>query len=380
LRILVILPEQLPVPPILGGSVETCTHNIFRRMAEKEQVTLISRAHRNLPAQSVYVNGNYHIIRIPKRKRLDYIRAALRRVRHRSFDIIQIENRPAFVPYVRKMFPHTPIVLSLHSLTFMSALDRKRANAILHKVNAVTSVVSFVSRTMKKRYPAHARKFHTCILGVDTSQFRPFSSSEKEVLRKQWKASGTFNVLFVGRIVHGKGLHTLIRAVARVKKKHPRVRLIVVGASWPGVKRQTRYMKQVRSLSRKLRVPIRFTGYIPPARVHRMYHLGDVFVCPTQFREGFATVNSEAMASGIPVIASNRGGIREVVEHGVSGLLIRDYKSPTAFARAIMRVKSSPELAARLAKGGRRRVKANFSWISTSRRLKKVYARIQRHP
>ncbi|GED14117.1 glycosyltransferase family 4 protein [Aneurinibacillus migulanus] len=373
MRILVILPEQLPVPPILGGSVESCTHNIFRRMAETEQVTLISRAHHRLPTRSVYKNGKYHILRIPQKNRLAYIRAVLRQVRKQSFDIIQIENRPTFVPFVRKAFPRTPIVLSLHSLTFMTFLTKARANAILRQVNAVTSVVSFVSQTMKKRYPAHARKFHTCILGVDTKKFRPHSLAYKMKLRKRWKLTSGFNVLFVGRIIQGKGLHTLIQAVFRVKKTYPRVRLIAVGASWPSVQRQTRYIKKVRSMSRRLRVPIRFTGYIPPARVHRMYHLGDVFVCPTQFREGFATVNSEAMASGIPVIASNRGGISEVIKHGISGWLVQDYKNPAAFADAIMKLKASPKLVQKLVEGGRRHVEERFSWYNTSDKLKKLY-------
>ncbi|MCK9909254.1 glycosyltransferase family 4 protein, partial [Microbacteriaceae bacterium K1510] len=158
---------------------------------------------------------------------------------------------------------------------------------------------------------------------------------------------------------------TLVEAAAVLKKRYPRIRIVAVGASWPGVGRQTPYMRKVRLLSQRLQVPIRFTGYVPPARIHDMYHLGDVFVCPTQFREGFATVNSEAMASGIPVVASNRGGIREVVQHGKSGLLVNAHASPAAFARAIREIKASPALAQRLANGGRQRIVSQFSWHST---------------
>lgn len=377
MRILVIMPEQLPVPPILGGSVESCTHNTFRRMARTDTITLLSRRHHRLSVRNTYLNGRYTIVRVPGGNRHAYIRAVLRAMRNHSFDIIQIENRPTFVPLVRKLFPRTPIVLSLHSLTFMSALTRQKAHGILRQVQAVTSVVHFVSRTMKKRYPSFAHKFHTCILGVDTRKFRPRSAAYRRQLRKKWRVSGSFNVLFVGRIVRRKGLHTLVQAVAQVKRRYPNTRLIAVGSSWPGVSRQTSYMRSVRSLSKKLGVPVRFTGYIPPDRVHRAFQLADVFVCPTQYREGFATVNSEAMASGIPVIASDRGGIREVVQHGHSGLLIRSYKSPDAFARAILLLKQSTDLARRLAANGRRRVKARFSWTSTASRYKRVYRQIR---
>jgi spore coat protein SA len=371
---LVIAPEQLPIPPITGGSVETCIYNIFRRMSKQDSVTIVSRAHPRLPRASFA--GRLKIIRIPGRGRSSYIHAAMKQVRGQSFDVIQIENRPTFVPIVRRAFPRTPIVLSLHSLTFMSYLSRARANAILSQVNGVTSVVSFVSRTMRKRYPRHAHKFKSAILGVDTAKFRPRTLPYKQAIRKKWGVHNRYNLLFVGRIVPRKGLHTLVRAAAILRRRSPRIGIVAVGASWPGVRRETAYMRKVRLLSRRAKVPIRFTGYLPPSQIHKMYHLGDVFVCPTQFREGFATVNSEAMASGIPVIASKRGGIPEVVVHGKSGLLVQNYRSPLAFAKAIARVKSSPLLARRLAYGGRKRVKARFSWFSTVSRLRRHYRSI----
>lgn len=378
MRILVIAPEQLPVPPIKGGSVESCIYNVFQRMAKTDRVVLISRCHPRLPRVNRNVGGNLEIVRIPFGNRSAYIQAVLRQMRGQRFDVIQIENRPTFVSIVRKHFPRTPIILSLHSLTFMSHLSPKRANQILSQVNGVTSVVSFVSQTMMKRYPKHAHKFKTAILGCDTNKFQPRSQVFKQSLRQKWGVAGSFNLLFVGRIIHGKGLHTLVEAAAVLKKRYPRIRIVAVGASWPGVGRQTPYMRKVRLLSQRLQVPIRFTGYVPPARIHDMYHLGDVFVCPTQFREGFATVNSEAMASGIPVVASNRGGIREVVQHGKSGLLVNAHASPAAFARAIREIKASPALAQRLANGGRQRIVSQFSWHSTVQKLKNHYLAVLR--
>jgi spore coat protein SA len=108
-----------------------------------------------------------------------------------------------------------------------------------------------------------------------------------------------------------------------------------------------------------------------------MFQLGDVFVCPTLFREGLATVNSEAMASGIPVVASNRGGIREVVVHGHSGLLVNQAGSPAAFARAIARIRSNPALRRRLVANGRARVRSAFNWHGTVRRLKTHYRAVR---
>jgi spore coat protein SA len=373
LRILVIAPDKLPIPPVKGGSVETCIDTIFRRMARKDNVTIVSSTHPRLPKTSVGVRGKLRIVRFPYPNSRTYLRAALRKMRRKRFDVIQVENRPTFVPAVRRAFPRTPIVLSLHSLTFLSRLSKKRADAVIRQVNGVTCVVSFVAGTYRKQFPQHAHKIKEHLLGVDTEKFKPRSAAYKRKLRRRWGVDGSFNLLFVGRIIRRKGLHTLVKAAALLKKRYPNVQIVAVGASWHGVKKETPYMRQVRLLARKLGVPIRFTGYILPRNVHKMYHLGDIFVCPTQFREGFAMVNSEAMASGVPIVASRRGGIVEVVRSGKDGLLVSDYRSPAAFAKAIRRIRSNPGLARRLAAGGRKRVVSRFSWSNTVSSLRRYY-------
>lgn len=371
MRILVIAPEQLPVPPILGGSVETCMYNIFKRMAKNDHVTIISRRHPKLPSYTT--KGKLSIIRVGGRGRNRYIRAALKKVRGHRYDIIQIENRPGFVSAVRKQFRRTPIILSLHSLHFMSILSTKEADRILRQVNGITSVVSFVTRTMRKRYPRHAKKFRTAMLGVDPVQFKPRNRRYKIAIRKKWKVHGRYNLLFAGRIVPKKGLHTLVKAAQLLKKHRCPVQIVAVGASWPGIKKSTPYMRRVRKLAKRLGVRIRFTGYVPPAMMPQMYHLGDVFVCPTQYREGFATVNSEAMASGIPVVASRRGGILEVVKHGRSGVLVPAYRKPAAFRNALLWVMRSPGLRRRIVRGGRQRAVRYLSWQHTVRTLRSHY-------
>lgn len=357
--------------------METVIYEIFRRVSRKHSVVLVSRSHPRLPSVSKQNGGRLKIVRVSAPNRYSYIKKALQNVKRQTFNVIQVENRPTFVPHVRRVFKGIPIMLSLHSLTFMSHLSQKRAQAILKQTNGVTSVSKFLKHAMKHRFPKHAKKFRTAQLGVNTDRFHPRSPQFKQQLRKQWGVSGTYNVLFVGRMVHGKGLHTLVKAVALLKKHFPKVRLIAIGSSWPGVRSQSPYMKRVRQLSKSLGVPIRFTGYIPPARVARLYHLGDVLVCPSIYREGFAMVNTEAMASGIPVVASRRGGITKIITHGKSGFLVSAYTSPKAFASRLIQLKRSPSLAKKLAAGGRRRVVRSFSWSKTVKRLLKHYRKIR---
>lgn len=356
--------------------METVTHHIFTRMARSDHITLISSTHPKLPRTNTKMNGRLTYIRLPYRNGKSYIRRVVKVLQRRKFDLIQVDNRPTYLAALRQAFPRTPIVLNLHSLHYLSQLNRQQGRAALNKASGVTCVAGSLTSTFKQRFPSQAKKFTTIRLGVDAKKFWPRSQAFKTSIRKKYSVNGTINLLFVGRIIRRKGLHTLVKAAYQLRRKNKRIVIVAVGASWPGVKRETPYMRKVRRLAKRLGVPIRFTGYVNPSRVHRIYHLADVFVCPTLFKEGFACVNSEAMASGIPIVASARGGIKETVKHGQSGLLVKAYRSPQAFARAIQRIMSNRQLRRKLARGGRVHMVRQFTWNRTVRRVRANYQRL----
>lgn len=105
------------------------------------------------------------------------------------------------------------------------------------------------------------------------------------------------------------------------------------------------------------------------------YHAGaDVFVAPAIDQESFGIVLVEAMAAGVPVVASDIPGYREVVRDGVDGLLV-PRNDPNALATAVRRVLGDPELASRLADGGRRRAN-EYSWDVVAPRIESIYRRV----
>jgi glycosyltransferase involved in cell wall biosynthesis len=115
------------------------------------------------------------------------------------------------------------------------------------------------------------------------------------------------------------------------------------------------------------------TGFIPPADMPRTYLLGDMFVGPSQIQEGLGLVFLEAAAAGLPIIATRRGGIPEVVRDGFNGLLLRQPDDAAELADKILRLLSEVHLRQELGKQGREWVAADFSWERLAGTLEEFY-------
>lgn len=179
----------------------------------------------------------------------------------------------------------------------------------------------------------------------------------KPVKRKKHKG---FNVLFVGRLVERKGVKYLIDAVYSLQKNgHKDIMLHVVG---DGMLRQE-FQKLVDDCEMGY---INIYGRVSEEYLRDLYSEADVFVLPAIVdkkgdTEGLGVVNLEAMSSGIPVIASDVGGIPEVIKHEETGLLVKQ-KNAQELVDAILRLKESPDFAEKLAKQGQEYVENNFNW------------------
>ncbi|WP_338135665.1 glycosyltransferase family 4 protein [Anoxybacillus flavithermus] len=136
------------------------------------------------------------------------------------------------------------------------------------------------------------------------------------------------------------------------------------------------YVHFLHKLTHPYKDRILFTNYIPSEHISRILAMGDVFVCSSQWHEPLARVHYEAMAAGIPIITTNRGGNSEVIEHHVNGLVVDDYASPKAFARAISELLHDKEKALALAHEGRKRAETTFSFANTAEQLERVYIMI----
>jgi phosphatidylinositol alpha-mannosyltransferase len=177
---------------------------------------------------------------------------------------------------------------------------------------------------------------------------------------------GKLNVLFVGRPEKRKGLRFLVRAFVGVQRELPNTRLIVVGAG-----KFDRYERAVHNA--RLR-EVRFRSNVPFDELPRYHHTSHVFCAPNTGFESQGLVLLEAMAAGMPIVASNIDGFAGVLTHGVEGLLVRP-EDPLALADALVAVLRDGERARRMGATGRERAQ-HFAWDRVAQRVLSYYERL----
>jgi glycosyltransferase involved in cell wall biosynthesis len=185
--------------------------------------------------------------------------------------------------------------------------------------------------------------------GVDTRRFRPASASDKVELRRRLALPLDAKLLvFSGRLLRGKGLEILIEAFARLAPEQPSASLVLIG-SGDGQSLSIEDELRNRVVALSLAQRVFFAGRVD--NVEDYLRAGDVFVFPSLF-EALPLAVIEAQACGLACVAARTGGIPEIIEDGVSGLLVTP-GDPDVLLNVTRRVLDEPVLRTRLGKEAR---------------------------
>lgn len=187
-------------------------------------------------------------------------------------------------------------------------------------------------------------------------------------------ADGVIRLLTVGRLVEKKGIADVIDAVGILRRQGQPIELVVIG---DGPLRDT---LQAKALAPELAGAVRFLGAQPHAVVARELAAAHLFAAPSvRAADGSedAAINTlkEAMATGLPVVSTTHGGIPELVEHGVSGLLVAERDS-AALATALASLIAAPERWAAMGRAGRARVERDHAMGVANLKLLDVYRHV----
>lgn len=197
--------------------------------------------------------------------------------------------------------------------------------------------------------------------GIDVARFASLDIKPIERFN-----DGRPNILFVGRMEKRKGFRHLIRAYPYIKEAIPEARLLVVGAF--SDQEKAPFLRYARA--HKLH-GVHFIGYVSPAELPRYHRTATIFCAPSTGFESFGIVLLEAMAAGLPMVASNIAGYRTVLEDGVEGLLVPP-GDEQAMARAVIDLLRDSARRAQMGGCGKRKA-AQYDWNIIAQRVLAYY-------
>jgi starch synthase len=249
----------------------------------------------------------------------------------------------------------------------------------LLSADSVIAVSEAMRRDLLACYPIDPDRVHAIHNGIDAGAYRP-DRSEAALIRHGIDPTRPV-VLYVGRITRQKGLSHLVRAAARIDRAAQLV-LVAGTPDTPEIAAEIRTLHDAAVAEGASIVWIR--EMVPRPELVQLLSHATAFVCPSVY-EPFGLVNLEAMACEAAVVASEIGGIPEIVVPGETGYLVacdpeavasdptaaRDFEA--ALADRINQLVADPALASRLGAAGRRRVMERFTWERVAARTLEVY-------
>jgi alpha-maltose-1-phosphate synthase len=286
--------------------------------------------------------------------------------------------------HVAKLLHGVPHVATTHSLEPMRPWKAEQLGGgyqlstfceqtALEGADAVVAVSPAMREDVLAAYPALApERVHVILNGIDSDQYRPDPSTD--ALERYGVDPGVPYVLFVGRITRQKGLTHLLDAASALD---PRAQLVLAA----GAADTDELAREIETKVDRLRAGrgnvVWIEKMLERTEVIQLLSHAAVFVCPSIY-EPLGIVNLEAMACGAAVVASDVGGIPEVVVDGETGLLVHyDSADPDGFAAGLAErlneLLADPERARTMGEAGRRRAVEEFSWARIAEQTLALY-------
>ncbi len=381
-------PELYPIPPLRGGAAELFIEKAAARLATWRPV-VIGVSDPDLPAHENLGQVEYYRVSLEGWRKWLYCRyrhyfplydrgvaEIIARVRP---DLIHVHNRPLLARSLQRRFGgQIPIILHMHNLyESLGKRERPRPGAVI-PVAGFAACSRFVLERERSRLGLGAGLHRVIYNGVESEAFssRWEPGSQRREVREQYGLKDEPTVLFAGKLRESKGVHILAAAMERVWETVPQAVLALVGGTEYGrgrTMRETPFWAQLRQRLANAAGRVVLTGFVPAERMPQAYLLGDVFVGPSQIEEGLGLVFLEAAAAGLPIIASRRGGIPEVVREGFNGLLLDRKDDAEELADKIKHLLADSDLRQKLGQAGRQWATTDFSWEKIAQDLELLY-------
>jgi glycosyltransferase involved in cell wall biosynthesis len=250
---------------------------------------------------------------------------------------------------------HNDIQARIHQQEFQLA----------NEARALIACSRFMANQIREVFQVAGDKLEVIPNGVDVNRLLE-DNFDRAAFRREYVQEGEDLVLYVGRLVAEKGIYVMLDAIPLALETRPKAKFVIVG-SGPALEDARTRASQQPWADRAL-----FTGFVPDEVRNRLYQSADVAVFPSLY-EPFGIVALEGMALGVPVVASNAGGLAEVVDREETGVVV-DAGSPDSLAWGIVHVLEQPALSQCRAQRAYTKATTDFTWAAIAEKTKAKYA------
>jgi glycosyltransferase involved in cell wall biosynthesis len=281
-------------------------------------------------------------------------------IRDRHVNVVHARSRaPAWSVWMASRMTQRPFVTTVHAAYKFSTKIKKFYNSVMARGDRIVAISPYIAHQITRAYSVDVKKIRIVNRGIDLERFSPDNVSEerREALRKAWNVKkGQKIVLMPARVSPIKGHTLLIEAIAHLPHNDGQTVAVLLGDDQGrhGYRRELEALIRSSGLQNEVRM-VDHCNDMPAA-----YSLATVAVAPSRFPEGFGRVPVEAMAMGVPVIASDLGAMHDTVRDGETGWLLPP-SNPRVWAEAIARALAlTPEERADMAKDAMLRAHASY--------------------
>jgi phosphatidylinositol alpha-mannosyltransferase len=372
MKIALVTPYDFPYP---GGVTEhiTALDKHFRAWGHDTRIIAASTTDEDVLGDHVIkVSGAVAPVSFSGSKaRITLSPQVYRRVKKilkdENFDVVHVhEPTVPILSLVVLRHSHALNVGTFHAYRESNVLYEYMRPLVSRVINRLDGRI-FVSDAVREYITRYFPGEYTIIPnGIDCERFAAPALKPIEQFN-----DGRPNILFVGRLEKRKGFRHLIRAFQLAKQVVPDARLIVCGAFSDTDKAP--FIRYARAT--KLR-SVHFIGYVSPEELPRYYRTATIFCAPSTGFESFGIILLEAMAAGVPIIASDIAGYRQVISDGTEGVLVPPKDEP-ALANALIDLLHDPQRRAAMSDCGKRKA-AEYDWSIIAQRVLGYYSELMR--
>lgn len=381
-KLALISPGFVPVPAVKGGAIEQLIEYFIdgNELEHKYDIDLytinddllsnknynytnlirIDNKQNELMWHVAYGVRNKLSTFLHREKTYSYVRDEIvKKYKRNYYDVILVENNMDLYKELYPKLTHEKIYFHLHNNVDCGdkAKTKKKTSFILNTADEIWVVSDFLRKRLLKIDPDEKANIKVIYNGIISDDFKQLNEIERKSVRGKLGIKDTKTVFtFVGRLCNDKGIDKFIQAMQLLKNEE-NIEYIIVGNNFFGTSSEDAYIKKLKKLAKGLENKIHFTGYIENKKLYKIYSVSDVVVIPTQVEETFSVVALEAMAMGLPVIASVSGGLQEVLSSKCSLSVKRNKDFVKNLSKDILLLSSNSQLREQLGKEGKKRSK-----------------------